>query len=659
MNTRMTSLLSVVSVLALAGAAIATPARVTRQAPLSATVGEDRSGPRTLLTNPAVRADEEPGLNPNAVVLWLTVFHGNDFESKLTPIVGGAANGYAGAAQWVAKLNQLRGQVATVPADPNGPARGSILVSSGDNILPGVNLNASLALPFGTPFYDTLFFQAADFDGIALGNHDFDLTPSVLTRFIGSFNQPVQFLSSNLNFAGEPGLQAFVPSRLAKSTVVNVAGFNVGIIGATTEALPFISQPGGAFSGPVLAAVQQEANTLTANGVSIILLSSHLQGLTSEFNLIAQLDNVDAVIGGGGSELLAKPGTPLVPGDVINTQNIGGTSYPRSNTDINGTVVPLVTTAGDFKYIGRLILGFNSAGELVQIANESNVVRVAPVGQPDGVAPDATVKSTVEDPINAYRAVLANTIVGTTAFPLNGANNATGIRVFEQNLGNLLADSMLYQAAVTHTQFGAPAPTMAITNGGGIRAGITGPNISVLNTFDVAPFNNTLVIVPSVTPARLKQILENCVANVQGTPGGGADTGRFGQIAGFRFSWNPNGQRQLTTTVQVDPFTSTNTITQQGTRVVDVQLFDGTYIIRNGQIVPGAPNVNIATLDFLARGGDQYPLTDLTNIRLGATTYQVTLQNYITQWLGGTAVTPTVSNINYPVGGEGRITRVP
>jgi 5'-nucleotidase len=232
--------------------------------------------------------------------------------------------------------------------------------------------------------------------------------------------------------------------------------------------------------------------------------------------------------------------------------------------------------------------------------------------------------------------------------------SATPIRTAEANLGNLLADSLLWHGTVYGSTLGTPIPTIAITNGGGIRNNsIIGPGlISVLNTFDIAPFNNTAVVVPNVSPARLKQLLENCVANVPGTPGGGSDTGRFGQISGFTFTWNSQGTRQLTTTSNIDVYTRTNTITQQGTRIVDVTLNDGTAIIRNGAVVPGAPNVNIATVDFLAQGGDQYKLEDLPNVRLGAFTYQLVLENYIRQWLGG-----DINGMNYPATGERRIIR--
>ena len=63
----------------------------------------------------------------------------------------------------------------------------------------------------------------------------------------------------------------------------------------------------------------------------------------------------------------------------------------------------------------------------------------------------------------------------------------------------------------------------------------------------------------------------------------------------------------------------------------------------------------MATVDFLARGGDEYPYRGARFTALGVT-YQQALSNYIRfpDGLDG-VVTPA----DYPEGGEGRITRLP
>jgi 5'-nucleotidase len=79
--------------------------------------------------------------------------------------------------------------------------------------------------------------------------------------------------------------------------------------------------------------------------------------------------------------------------------------------------------------------------------------------------------------------------------------------------------------------------------------------------------------------------------------------------------------------------------------VRDVILNDGRVLVANGQVVPGAPNVDIATIDFLAvQGGDQYPFNNAPFIRLGVT-YQRAFFNYLTQGLGGSILGRDYPNI--------------
>jgi 5'-nucleotidase/UDP-sugar diphosphatase len=101
-----------------------------------------------------------------------------------------------------------------------------------------------------------------------------------------------------------------------------------------------------------------------------------------------------------------------------------------------------------------------------------------------------------------------------------------------------------------------------------------------------------MAVVPDVARETFKQLLENAVSRVE------AVDGRFAQVAGFRFSYDPAGHAQV-----IDPVTGA--ITTPGARVREVALDDGTVIVTGGQVQPG-PALNVATIDFLARGGDQY-----------------------------------------------------
>jgi 5'-nucleotidase / UDP-sugar diphosphatase len=87
--------------------------------------------------------------------------------------------------------------------------------------------------------------------------------------------------------------------------------------------------------------------------------------------------------------------------------------------------------------------------------------------------------------------------------------------------------------------------------------------------------------------------------------------------------------------------------------VREVVLDDGTVIVQGGQVVDGAP-IAVATNDFSARGGDQYPFRGLPFTTVGVS-YQQALSGYIT---ADDDLAGSITAADYPAGGEGRITRL-
>jgi 5'-nucleotidase len=544
----------------------------------------------------------------------LTVFHNNDGESALLP----NAAGFGGAAAFVAKLDQLRAAATT---------DGQIMVSSGDNFLAGPNFSASL--DHGVPFYDTLVMERIGYDAVCLGNHDFDFNPDVLADFMAGYVNRPKYVNCNLDFSAEPGLQAYVTGGdLVRSHVVTTGGEQVGIVGATTERLPYISSPRGVVVNAVAPAVQAEIDALTLAGVNKIVLISHLQSILEDLALAAQIRGVDVMVAGGGSEVLANPGDLLVPGDVIYG------SYPMIATDLDGANVPVVTTQGDYFYVGRLEVTFDAAGNVTGTAG--GPVRVANASFADGVTPDAAIAAAVQVPVAAYSAALGAQVIGTSDVALDGVR--TNVRTRETNEGNLVADAMLWQARQFMGDYGVSHVDVAIQNGGGIRnnAVIPAGNLTLLDTFNILPFANFLSVVENLSRENLKEILENCVSRVEFVDG------RFGQVAGMRFLYDPSGTAQV--------LDAAGNVTVPGTRVREIVLMDApqTVICEFGAVVPG-PAVNMAIVDFSARGGDQYPFHGAP-LKIMGVTYQQALANYIVQGLGG-----FVSAAAYPLAGEGRI----
>jgi 5'-nucleotidase/UDP-sugar diphosphatase len=244
----------------------------------------------------------------------------------------------------------------------------------------------------------------------------------------------------------------------------------------------------------------------------------------------------------------------------------------------------------------------------------------------------------VVDPVEAALAELAETVIGTSEVALDGLR--TSVRSTESNEGNLIADALRWQAEQLAADFGAPLPDVALQNGGGIRNNtiIDPGNITLLDTFDMVPFSNFVTIVPNIPRDQFKEILENAVSRVE------FGDGRFAQVSGFSFSWDPTGTPQV--------LDADGNVVTPGTRVQEVVLEDETVIVTGGAVV-GGPDLTIATIDFLARGGDQYPYRGAPFTSVGVS-YQQALANYIVDGLVG-----TITAADYPFGGEGRITELP
>ena len=249
------------------------------------------------------------------------------------------------------------------------------------------------------------------------------------------------------------------------------------------------------------------------------------------------------------------------------------------------------------------------------------------------------------DPVVAFLNDLALNTVGESRIDLDGRRSE--VRSRETNQGNLIADALLWQAARLVGNFGVAAPDVALQNGGGVRndAIVAAGPVSELNIFDMVPFPNFVTVLEGIPREQFKEVLENAVSRaVEGdTPGG---TGRFAQVSGFSFEWSASGTPQT-----LDP---EGEVAVAGSRVQKVALDDGTLIVDGGAVVPG-PALTVATINFLARGGDEYPYRGAPFTIMGVT-YQQALTNYIKDPAG---LAGAITAEDYPPGGEGRITRLP
>ncbi|MEM8585498.1 MAG: choice-of-anchor I family protein, partial [Bacteroidota bacterium] len=543
----------------------------------------------------------------------LRIVHNNDGESKIVADTLPDGRPFGGAERFVTVVEELRASDMTP----------SVTLSSGDNILPGPAFNASLARPEGSPLYDSEVINEIGYDALAIGNHDFDFGPDILQRIIEeTASTDPKFVSANLDFTGEPGLQALVTTnRIVERTTITRQGEEIGIIGLTTPLLPTISTPRNVVvDSNTIAIAQQEIDELVAEGVNKIILISHLQGIGEELALAAELTDLDVIIAGGGDELLTND-------PVLN--ELGGLTqsdvYPIRVANPLGDSVYVVTTPGEYRYVGNLVVEFDEDGEIFAIGEESDVIPV--VGEIEG---DPEVAAIV-DSIQAYNEDLANNVIAITEPALDGLR--ASVRTMETNQGNLVADAYLYRYNQVRDDFGfdPSIPVIAVQNGGGMRDDEVLPansEITELKTFEILSFDNRVTVLEPISPEDLKAVLERSISVAPNDQEGG-----FLQIGGFEFIYDTMG-------------------VANESRIFSVTLNDGTPIVEDYQVVDGAPSVYVVTNSFSAAGGDdisEFAELGTTNI---LPSYQLALFNYLLEEEG---LNGLVTAEQYPEGGEGRI----
>jgi len=528
----------------------------------------------------------------------LAIFHNNDGESDLLQdsitVYGNETIG-GSISQFKATLDSMRSQATERGYE-------SIMLSSGDNFLAGLEYNASQA---NGVYYDALALDALDYDAICLGNHDFDFGTTILAELIQSFtDNPAPYLSSNLSFENVPELLILENSgRIAASTIVDKGGEQIGIIGLTTPLLPIISSPGNTIvSDAIVESVQTQVDKLTNKGVNKIILISHLQNYNEDIALASQVYGIDIIIAGGGDELLANDQTLGLPYNTPITD-----IYPVIAEDAEGNNVYIVTTPGNYRFLGNLLVDFDEEGEVVKVYQSDPVLVY-------GNNRNQALVTTIEDPIKTYIGDLSVNVIATVEDTLDYLREH--LRGAETNGGNLFADAILWQAQKNATSFGVKVPQVALQNSGGLRIEslIEQGDFTEDLTYEIAAFTNIVSVVEDIEPAKFLELIEHGFAQAPTLDG------RFPQISGFvveYFIGEPEGSPG----------------------VKSIVLNDGTVLVENGIIAKNAPSITMATIDFTANGGDGYPFDPYTCTTLG-TTYQQAFRNFLVDADGLNGVIP-------------------
>ena len=415
----------------------------------------------------------------------LTILHTNDFHARFEPISkydstcsaddNAAGECFGGTARLV-----------TAVAEARARSNNTILVDGGDQF------QGTLFYTFYKGAMAAEFMNLLGYDGMTVGNHEFDDGPEVLRGFMDSVEFPV--LMSNADFSGE----ALLADKLLKSTVIERGGEKIGLIGLTPQDTDELASPGPnvIFTDPS-DAVQAEVDKLTAEGVNKIIVLSH-SGYSVDQRVAAETTGVDVIVGGHSNTLL---------GDMDKAEG----PYP---TMVNNTAIVSAYAYG--KFLGELNVTFDDDGNLTEASGQPILIN----GE---VAEDAAVVARIGE-LAAPLEEVRNRVVAETAEEIVGVRE--DCRARECAMGSLIADAMLERVADQGIQ-------IAIQNGGGIRASIDAGPVTMGEVLTVLPFQNTLSTF-QVTGDFVIAALENGVSQWE------EGAGRFPQVAGMSFTVDPS-----------------------------------------------------------------------------------------------------------------------
>lgn len=430
----------------------------------------------------------------------VTILHTNDFHSRVEPI---SAYDSPCSAEDNAEGKCFGGYARLVTAVSEARSRNpdALLVDGGDQF------QGSLFYTYYKGKVAAEIMNTLQYDGMTVGNHEFDDGPAVLREFIDNVSFPV--VMSNADVSREPALA----NKIMKSTVVEKGGEKYGLIGLTPEDTDELASPGEnvSFSDPV-AAVQAEVDALTEQGIKRIIVLSH-SGYGVDQRVAAQTTGVDVIVGGHSNTLLS------------NRNERAAGPYP---TMVGNTAIVQAYAYG--KFLGELSVTFNDAGEVVEATGEPIIVDGSIVENTDIVARVSELAAPLDE--------IRNKVVASSAAAIEG--NRDICRVQECQMGNLVADALLDRVK-------SQGVSIAIMNSGGLRASIDEGDITMGEVLTVLPFQNTLSTF-QITGAGIVAALENGVSQVEEVKG------RFPQVAGLKFKWDPtkpaNGGRILEVMVE-------------------------------------------------------------------------------------------------------------
>ena len=392
----------------------------------------------------------------------------------------------------------------------------------------------------------------AGYDAAALGNHEFDYGYDNLVKLSRTAKFPI--LSANTLYNGKT---AFGDNKIFTAP----DGTRIGVFGLETPETATKAHP-GKIKGVTFPAgqemfkiAQNQVNALKSQDCDFIVCLGHL-GIDNEsvgnrsIDLLNAVTGIDVFIDGHSHSDLEA-----VKAASNGTGKVGSTLLTSTGTKLANIGVVTIDPKGEITVSSLSTDSLTAADPVVS-------------------ARAAAIQKQIDDDYG--------TVFAKTTYELNGAKAPDGNRDGETNLGDLIADALVWGARQNGETVDA-----AVTNGGGIRATVKAGDITKKDVNTVLPFGNTLSIV-KVTGAELLEALE---ASTYCTPDA---LGGFPQVSGIVFTVDTTKAYDAGSLYPDSTYHAPNSINRVTIQSVGGKAFDAKAVY------------TIATNDFLAAGGDTY-----------------------------------------------------
>ncbi|MFU8768864.1 MAG: bifunctional metallophosphatase/5'-nucleotidase [Desulfotignum sp.] len=472
---------------------------------------------------------DSPGRHPVSFVL----LHVNDTHSRFFPRP---------------VTLRLPGMDEPVPIDTGSVSQMAALIRQAREQHPQVLFLHAGDMVQGSLYYalfqgraDVQVYTAMGLDAMAAGNHEFDSGTPGMRILLDHAGFPI--LSANLDVSDDPDLAGRIPPYVIRQ----VDGEPVAVIGLVTEHLSRISSPSRQTRMlPVIETAQQIIDQLTARGVQIIILLTHI-GYDNDLVLGASVTGADIIVGGHSHTLLGE------------FKDLGLDSrgpYPTVVTAPDGADVLVVHAWAHTRVLGKLAVAFDPAGRITSHEGAPRLIAAIPFPDENQNSPgprkrrqvshavsrSPQIHASKEDPevaaiLETYAqqvAGLGKTVVGSAVFDLVHVREPDPGRLPVSTVAPVVADALRWE--LNRSGIGVD---IAIQNAGGVRSDIRAGDITIETVYDLLPFQNTLVVF-NMTGTRVRTLLEDALCAILDE---GLSWGGFPYASGLRFTIDPAASR--------------------------------------------------------------------------------------------------------------------